>query len=33
LDNEDFFPPPPPPANAVAIKEDTPTVKPGEDTE
>jgi penicillin-binding protein 1A len=33
LDNEDFFPPPPPPSNAVAIKEDTPTVKPGEETE
>ena len=33
LDNEEFFPPPPPPANAVAVKEDTPTVKPGEETE
>jgi penicillin-binding protein 1A len=33
LDNEEFFPPPPPPPNAVAVKEDTPTVKPGEETE
>src|SRR3954447_16613259 len=33
LDSEEFFPPPPPPPNAVAIKEDTPTVKPGEETE
>jgi len=33
LDNEEFFPPPPPPPNALAIKEDTPTVKPGEETE
>lgn len=33
LDNEEFFPPPPPPPNAIAVKEDTPTVKPGEETE